>query len=301
VRVCVCVKMRWCWFWPLFIFTLLIMFLVSIIHRDTTPGAIYQCDRKHDCGAKRFFMYDNSWLCCEDAGGWTAAHIFHPLGLTVLIGWPEFVLFFVFYYEALEADATSLFNTFVFVPSDPTTRETLPGSVIADAQIQGVLGVLLGISLMAYFNWHGFLYNHWPDMRWGVRAKYLLVIILYSAAFPLIDISGKDGDVCWGLLMLNVYHVILILFLIPLFIRDNDVPGYDVRLFYSRFKWLWATCEFLIGLMNVLPRFLPNYYYQTWFVTVGLILIFQLWLSVRFYGNKSKNRPTNTSPIQINN
>lgn len=294
--------MRFCWFWPLFAFTTLIVFLVSFLHREHTPGAIFQCDIVKDCGKRRFIDYDSSWLCCEDAGGWTAAHLFHPLALTLITGWPEFMLFFVHYYEDLEIDATSLFGTFVFVPEDPTTRETLPGSLIADAQIQGVLGILLGISIMAMFNWNGFLYNHWVEMKWGARAKYFVVIALYSGAFPLIDISDKHGT-CWGLLALLIYHLVLILFIIPLFIRDSDIPSYPLRDRYWTVKWFWATGEFMIALMNILPRFLANYYYQTWVVTYGMILIYQAMLFIRFYGaaGDSKKRAKRESPIQINN
>jgi hypothetical protein len=271
------------YFYPLLAFTSLIVFMVVVWHRHTTPGAMYQCDWEKSCGRERFYLSDNSWLCCEDAGSFTALHVSHPLGLTVLLGWPGFVLWVTLYYETLEADTTSLFRTFVFVPDDFRNQETLTGALIDDAQIQGVLGVLLGVSLMLFFGWRGLLYRAW-ELRWGVIGKYVLLVILYSAG--VLFSSFETDTFSYGLIITTVYHYLLCLILIPWALREDDMPFYNIVAGYRRVKYFWMICETVIAIMVLVPRFLPNYYYQVWIVTYAFIFVYQGLYLVRVYNSR---------------
>jgi hypothetical protein len=271
------------YFYPLLAFTTLIVFMVSIWHRHTTPGAMGPCDFEKSCGKHRFVIADNSWLCCEDAGAFTAAHIFHPLGLAVLTGWPGFFLWLVAYYETIEADTTSLFKTFVFVPDDFRNRETLTGSLIDDVQIQGSLGILLAISLMLFFNWRGLFHRCW-ETSWAINGKYVLLVIFYSIG--ILFSSFETETFPYGLIITLVYHYILCLIIIPWAIRETDMPFYNIVEGYWRVKYFWMICETVIALMVLVPRFLPNYYYQTWIVTYAFIFVFQGLYLIRYYNSR---------------
>ena len=271
-------------FWVVFAVTISVMMLVSLRHRDTTAGAVTQCDREVSCTAERFFKFDNSWLCCEDDSGWPISHLINPLAITIITGQPIWTFVLFFYFEAFEIDAESLAGTFVFVPADATNRETLAGSLIADAQIQGALGAMLGYSISLLVGWPGFLAYH-EKMTHYVEMKYVLLVLLSALTFIPGGLIANTFN--YGLLITLALQTLLAFVIIPWSISKHDLPGYDFRPSYARVKWLWILTLLPIVLTGLVPRFLVNYYYPLWIVAVGLILLYQAVYYARHTVHKS--------------
>lgn len=267
--------MRFVCFWPLFFVTLLVTFLVSVMHHNATAGAFSRCDIAESCTADRALRLNNSWLCCEDDSGWVAAHILHPMAIALFSGSPSLTVIAYFYFEALEANAITLFRTFVFVPADPANLETLAGSLIGDAQLNGSYGLLLAVAVAQFVGWHGFGYYYWRgSMQSKVAAKYLLLYVLFAASFGFVGLHA--GTTNYGAAIATVVQLVLVLVVIPRCIRPGDVAGVELAESYRRLKWLWALALVLIAPTGFEWRYFANMWYQAWLPTVVLILFFKL-------------------------
>ena len=261
-------------FWPVFLVTALVNFSVIVVHHKTTAGAFSRCDIETSCTESRFYNLDNSWLCCEDGSGWTAAHIMHPLAIRLLSGSTSVTVIAYFYFEAIEANFVTMLKTFVFVPADPTQTETLSGAIVGDAQLNGTLGLLLAIAFAEFVGWMGFGY-YWErgQMENKVAAKYLLCYVVFAATFALGGLHAGEWN--YGFMIATVIQLALVLVVFPKCIGRNDVAGFNLAESYRKIKWLWA-----LAIVAILPtgfgwRYFANTWYQSWLPTYVLILFFK--------------------------
>jgi hypothetical protein len=266
-------------FWPVYT-SIVVVSLLCILHNGAnTPGALTQCDMNVP-NTERFVNYDNSWLCYEDGAGWPFAHIVNPLALTLITGKPAWVAATYFIFEVFEIVAVINLKTFVFVPADPLNYETLPGSILADAALQGTYGLLIGVSLAEFVGWHGFI-RYWKRMSRGVLTKYILLLFVSSLTF--IPTSASTSSYNYGPSITLVLQSLLILVVIPWAIGVDDVMGIDFRREYRKVKLLWWLVIIPLAVTALVPRFLVNYYYPLWIIANVQILLFQGLAFVRRY------------------
>ena len=259
------------WFYPLLFLTVLMNLFIVFFNRDITPGAAKPCDVVRDCGKRRFTFPDASWLCCEGNDGFVISHILHPYILAMYTGWPGFAAFIVFYFEAYEAFTASTFHNFGFAPDDAANEETLPGALLGDAAINGMLAVLLAIATGMLTNWRGFL-GHWRVMSRAAFIKYTFILLLFSALFALSP--ATIGSFRYGVLIILAVDFILLLVVMPWVIQPGDVPGFDLAASYARVKWLFLFTITTLTVFEVVPLFMINPWYQAWLPTYTMLFLY---------------------------
>jgi len=283
------------WFYPLLFFTVLMNLFIVFFNHNITPGAAKPCDVKIDCGRRRFFFYDASWLCCEGNDGFVVSHINHPYILTMYLGWPGFAAFVAFYFEAYEAFTASTFHNFGFAPDDADNEETLPGSILGDAAINGMIAVLLAVATARLTGWNGFL-GYWRVMSRAAFIKYALLLAPFSILFSLSPV--KSGHFHYGILLVLAADYFLFLVVMPWAIAPDDVPGFDLAKSYRRIKWLIVFTLTVMTVAEVLPIVIINPWYQVWVPAYTLLFGYQFIFLANLYPRARKLRIANAARLQ---
>jgi hypothetical protein len=292
----------------LLFFTLLIVVVTIFKNRHTTPGAIHWENPLKHCGLERFYNYSSIWLLCEGNDGFVIAHWMHPFTLTYYWGLPGFVAWLAFYFEAGEAFTSSNFHSFVFTQNNVVTQETLPGSIIGDAAINGMGAVLLAIAASQFTNWNG-VFGHGRRMSFSAYVKYVLIGLPFTLLF--IAAPMATGDFRWGIFLILMVDLFLISVWVPFWIAKDDVPGYDLFKEYIRAIPLFVITLTILAVSELLPLAMANPWYQTWTAAFGMLFIYKALtlcgfscgysrgVSETVRDNKSGMRETRNSPNAI--
>jgi hypothetical protein len=267
--------MRVWWFYPLLFLTVVITLFTIFKNRRTTPGAIFWELPKRVCDLSRFWNYSSAWLMCEGNDGFVIAHWMHPFILAYYWGAPGVVAWIAFYFEAGEAFTSSNFHSFVFTASNVVTQETLPGSVLGDAAINGQAAVLLAIAASQFTNWNG-VFGHGVLMPIGYYVKYVLVGLPFSLMFIASPLES-DGF-RWGIFLILMVDFFLIMVWVPFWMTPDEVPGYNLLREYLRAVPIFLFTLVVLATSELLPLVMANPWYQTWSAGFGLLFIYKLLL-----------------------
>lgn len=268
--------------------------LYFVPQRVGNPGAVQhgvrqRCTPEVHCTPGNRTAFDTSFLCCEDATWWPASHTASPIGAPVITGSPALSAFCVFKWEALEADALTYIGAFVIYPTNGEQLESTTGSLIGDAQISGLLGVLLGSLILSYSGFPGFL----PVMleegavaqftlrrikSYWVIVRYVAVLVLYEACFLVGGraTNGTPSFVFGPYITVGVLGLFLF-GLFPYMIRSDDVVGVDTNKHFRRAAPLLFLCTVIIGCGALGLKWLANDWFQVWMLYYVATLFVMGW------------------------
>lgn len=283
-------------FWPLTILTILVAVSTFTLNRDETLGIRTRCDVAASCKTEQRRWYDYSWLCCEDGNAWPQAHILNPFGLALFFGSPLFSFAIPFYWEAFEATLVMSFDSFLgLFQASEDQFETAAGSIVGDAQLNGVMGVLLAFILSSATGWPGLIwfaferekgtalgYKYTSQYMSGTTlAKYLVLASLWAVTFSLNNFryvvdESRSLYFNYGVILSFAVHSILLLVIMPIALRPTDLRGGDISKMYGRIKWLWWFVVFFIDLSGLGPHVLPNDWFGAWLAWILLLVFFVL-------------------------
>ena len=252
-------------------------------------GIETRCNTTLRCTLDQRTNFDTSWLCCEDATFWPSSHIIAPMGVMLIVGDPGVASFLVFVWEALEAASLTYINSFVIYPTTLDQLETTSGSLIGDALINGMFGILLGALIASYSGfpgvWHLIVENrddgiqHWTGHRMrsvGVVWKYFGIFLLHGVIFQYAGRTTSTGALYGGYLSLASLFILLFV-LFRSWIRADDAIGVDLRASFRRAAPLWMLCALLVGFGSLDIHFLANNYFQTWLMYYLATLLVIWW------------------------
>lgn len=253
------------------------------------PGTRSRCDVETACVDDARTNYDWTFLCCEGATFWPASHIIAPIGVVILLGSPELSAFLVFAWEAIEADSLILIAQLVLYPTIASQLERVSGSLVGDAQINGILGVLLGMLISSYSGFPGILpfiisnrdgLQTWNSeiVRKKIILKYAGIFLLYLLCFT---IAGHfNSTLVYGpficLPMLAVFLCVTAFVLI----QPDDVPVVDMQKSFKRAVLPWFLCSLIIWFGSIGFQFLANEWYQVWVLYYAATLFFLAYVRI---------------------
>jgi hypothetical protein len=257
-----------------------------------TPGTRSRCDIEVVCPYTARGNYDWTFLCCEGATFWPASHIIAPIGVVILLGSPELSAFLVFAWEALEADSLILIAQLVLYPTVESQLERVSGSLVGDAQINGILGILLGMLISSYSGFPGILpfiitnrdgLQTWNSdaIRKKVIWKYFGIFVAYVLCF---SIAGHfNATIVYGpyicLAMLAIFLVVTAFFVV----EQDDVPSVNMQKTFRRAALPWFLCSFIIWFSSIGFQFLANEWYQAWVLYYASTLFLLAYIRFAFY------------------
>ena len=186
---------------------------------ETTPGVYTRCDRTVSCiPYQARDQHSLDFLCCEDANGWTAAHVIAPMGVGIWFGNPVLAVAVAFWFEGFEAFMLTVFRSYIIFTTSDIDLETLAGSIIGDALIQGSIGAILSYLLLMAFDIPGPM-RSWYLMSGWMRFKYVVLLLLYWFAFGALNIVRPDINT--GIFIVIGIHGVLLLLVFPLATKSN--------------------------------------------------------------------------------
>lgn len=244
------------------------------------PGVFTRCDKHVSC-----FPYSDrdqaslDFLCCEDAG-WVGAHVINPMAIALFFGWKAAIIF-AFWFEVLEALLLIFFKNFIFTTTAETDLETLAGSVVGDAFINGSLGAAIGYLICEYTG-HVPPFQRWLNMvdNWH-RFKYVMLFLLFELCFALLSLSN------WAAPLVFVAVIAVGIDLFAIYVPLTNYPA-DVKFVWRGERGVYARnlafsmyvlIAIFIYLNNCGIEYGANDWYQVWFAC--LIVIFGLKLLIQ--------------------
>lgn len=269
------------------------LLLTLYVAFDRSPDLREPFDFETECATTSRLIYDIDWLWCEDSTGWPVAHISNPLDIALFVGNPLAAFFVPFFWEAIEADMLAYLGRFLAFENDASQLESGSGSLVADAQIQGGLGVLLAWLIAYYSEWPGVLTLVY-DFDWSGRISFAR---LRSSAFVRLTLLWFVNTLLYLLPILRTddnppidFGITLATFLLPFYaffvmlplVRSSDAKHFDLRERFKSLLRVWVPARFLLMLFGGgLPtlRYLHNYYEECWLVyfLITIILLAALW------------------------
>lgn len=288
------------WFWLVF-FTVLAITIGTIYKYNTIPvgqgtGLYRRCDftfyntppPKGQTGPRS--DRDQSWLCVEGVHGWPAVHSIAPMNVQVYTGDFKLSTLSGFVWEAYEIILQSFIDKLPLVDSSHEDQlESTAGSLIGDATITDMFGVLLGVSINELSGFSGF-YSLYPYMRDAkVCAKYTVITIV-GVAFSLMS-GAHSPNVNYGLMLNALFQCVYILAIVPFLMDANDIAEeyrhqIDFIGSYRRAKFMWVGSILLIAISCLGWRFLSNEFYQAWATTLSLIICLRAFITYRNFTTK---------------
>lgn len=238
---------------------------------DRVPDLRESFDFNAHCNFPLRSPTDVDWLWCEDRSGAPAAHVLNPLDIMLFIGDPFVAAGVPFYWEGVETSLLTFLGSYVIFSDDPSEHETAAGQLIGDATIQGNLGLLVAWLIIRHARWPGVFNQAWrrQSFRWDrmgrwTFARLSLLFGINSALYGLLGITYRGYSVGFlgGLALQSIYTA----FIVPQFIRKDDLAGRNLRKDYAQLVPRWLFARLLIGLLGggLQVRFMRSFYEQTW-------------------------------------
>lgn len=259
------------------------------------PGIFTRCDKQASCFP--YWARDQAsldFLCCEDAG-WVGAHVLNPAAIILFFGWSESdgtgtlarfmpAVIVAFWFEVLEIVLLIVFKNFIFTTTAETDLETLAGSVLGDAFINGTLGAIIGYQICTYVDYVP-PFRRWRHManNWH-RAKYVFLFLLFELCFALLSVSNWFAP--YVFLMVGAVAIVLLAVWIPFTSYDVDIKlvwrGARGVIARNEAFYLYIMVAIFIYIQNCGLEYMANDWYQVWFASLAVIFILGLM-------NKTKN------------
>jgi len=236
------------------------------------PGVFTRCNKIASCSP--YADRDQTsldFLCCEDQG-WVASHIMNPALIGLLFGWKA-AFIAAFWFEVYEITVLILFDSFVFTTTSDLDRETITGSVIGDAFLNGSLGGILAYQICELVMFTP-PFQRWKQMasNWH-RAKYVALFVLLEGCFLLPGLSNISPP----LVLVTVLAVFIAFKLVvePLTNFAADVAlvwrgQKGVRARNNAFL-LYVVVAIIIFSQNAGLQYMSNDYFQCWFAAIFVI------------------------------
>jgi len=261
---------------------------------SVAPDLTTRCDPTVSCNYCQRNALSWDFLCCEDNYGWVAAHAVTPLLVTLYFQDIRWTLIAIIWFEALEQ------LWFTFVQGGATSNrdlETLLGSEVGDALIQGLCGLWLGVLLLYIFDLPHLLstsyrvdklahrkYGRNPrctnTVRWK-RYKYMLFAGVHISLIWLLGWHNAAGTINYGLYLNAALQGLIFFVLYPWALytdRENDLvwnAEFDAspypRHLRHWFFYITGVSIIAIELSNGGWQYMANDWFQVW-VTQAVIL-----------------------------
>lgn len=255
------------------------------------PGVFTRCDRQTHCVPFRLTRIQHSldFLCCEDMKGYCVVHIVNPMLLRLFLGSFWHTWFATALFEIYEILMLVLFHTFGFASPDDLALETLPGSIVGDAFINGFIGAILGefiILITQYLTPWTALRNapRTATIRWLIL-KYVALWGLCLGSSMLISIGGYYSSNTYLGIQIAIPLQIGVVWLVYRWLTSFEIdkrvvlisPGNQMR--RDRAFLIWTILALIIFSQSSGLIWAANDWYQVWFVSFFLILAMGLiWL-----------------------
>lgn len=246
------------------------------------PNLLERCNVTASCNYCDRNQLSFDFLCCEDNSGWVSAHFLTPFLFYTYFQNPEWTMLLAFGFEPLEQLAFNL----TAISVSELDAETLFGSVIGDAILQGGSGLWIGVLVTYCFDFPLLVSTERRAHRVkrpGRRRRYIFTWMLHTTAIMLL--SFKSDNVLYGLYANMALQILLFWGIFPwvtqLYHTDIDDEliwrkRFDESYVYPRnkrtgFFYLVGAIIISIQLSNAGFYYLPNDWYQVW-LTEAIII-----------------------------
>jgi hypothetical protein len=238
----------------------------NLLERCNITASCDFCDRNH-------LSFD--FLCCEDTGGWVSAHFVTPFLFYVYFQNPEWTMLLALGFEPFEQLAVNLTSLAI----NERDAETLFGSVVGDAFIQGGTGLWVGVLVTYCFDFPLLVSTEYRAKMFnsmGRRRRYIIGWMLHTAA--IMTLSFSSGTILYGLYINMALQLLLFWVIFPwatqiyhtvadenLIWRQNNSNSQTFpRNKRVGFFYLVGGIIFCIQISNAGINYLPNNWYQVW-------------------------------------
>ena len=240
------------------------------------PDITTRCNKTAACTdycTRNQFSWD--FLCCEDGGGWVAAHTLNPLAFYMFWQDPVWTMLVVLLWEIWETAALTFSGSFIFTSTASSDLETLAGGLIGDALIQGGTGIVIGALIAYVFHMPPLVPSlartraHAGARAW--RAWRIVLWAVHTAFFSLLSWTSDDDTHRYGLWLNLALQVLFIAVLYPCLFYSGPKAAYlTPGLTWAGFA-AWAAVVVAIGLSTAGWQYMANDWFQVW-LTAAIIV-----------------------------
>jgi hypothetical protein len=263
---------------------------------SVAPDLTTRCDRTLSCDYCQRNAISWDFLCCEDQFGWIPAHAITPMLITLYFQDIRWTLIAIIWFEPFEQLWFSLTSTGATINQN---IETLFGSELGDAVIQGGSGLWLGVLLLYIFDLplltstsyrvdklarlkYGSNPRCTNSVRWK-RYKYLIFAGIHIGLIYLIGFHNDSGTINYGLYINAGLQALIFFVLYPWVLytdRENDLvwnADFDANPYPRRMRnWFFYTTGTIILTLQMSAggwEYMANDWFQVWCTQAGILTV----------------------------
>jgi len=246
---------------------------------SVAPDLTARCDRTVSCDYCQRNALSWDFLCCEDNFGWVAAHAVTPMLVTLYFQDIRWTLIYIIWFEPFEQLYTSMMN-------DGTNLETLFGSEVGDAVLQGGTGLWMGIMLLYIFDLPLLVSTGYRarrhEKRWK-RFKYFAFAFANIGLIFLVAWHKPDGTANYGLWVNAACQAVIWFVLYPWILytdKENDLV-WNAELESNPYpKHLRNWFFYIVGVIIIAIEmstggweYMANDWFQVWCTEAGIVTV----------------------------
>lgn len=264
---------------------------------SVTPNLKERCDKSLSCNWCDRNHLSFEFLCCEDGSGWVSAHTIAPFIVFMYTQNVEWTILIFLIFEVAE----QIYFTFASNVADYSVTETMFGSLIGDALLQGGTGLWLSVMVCYVFDLPVLISTsfrmHFFNKRWK-RYKYFLFFLLHMVSMQCY--AWTQGDLNTGLFLHMAIQALLFWVLFPWVLytaKENDMiwgldPTNPNATAYSKmnrigFFYVSGLIVLLIDAANAKSGIMANDWFQAWVVEAAIATVLTIISCV--YANQRKD------------
>jgi hypothetical protein len=247
----------------------------NLLERCNVTASCDYCDRNH-------MSFD--FLCCEDTTAWIASHSIMPMLFYVYFQNPEWTMLLALGFEPLE----QIFFNLTAIETNRIDFETLYGSLVGDAFIQGGIGLWIGVLITYCFDFPLLVSTSYRASYYKKKARrrrYIAIWLLHAISVLFCNITPTTQGILPGLFINMGVHVLVFWVLFPWVKQfygtefDDDLcwrlhpsePTVYPKSKRTGFFYSVGLIIVIIQFSNAGFHYLQNDWYQVWLTEAILI------------------------------
>ena len=243
---------------------------------EAAPDLFSRCVKENSCTYCSRNQWSLDFLCCEDGGGWVAAHVVTPFVIHFYWQNTAWTIAAIVLWEVFETLMLTSISMFGLFPTNDIDFETAAGALVGDV-LNGFIGLWLCTMLLYIADFPLLVSTRWHARNYrkkNRRARYIFVWALHTAVALVIGYSASNDTIRYGLYINTFLQLLLFWVLHPwaLYTAAENEMIWRSRIDRTLYPRRWQLAVFYgaggivlaIHLATIGFSYFANDWFQVW-------------------------------------